>query len=297
MEQQAHANIHPNLNLEKLSAFLLQDPSKSLAFVTSGGTSVPLEKNTVRSIENFSTGRRGALSAEYFMKAGYRVVFLMRRGSLMPVKCRTDLNQLFDQTSLGGNGQLQNETLFKLIEDYQRVKDQIFVLEYTSLTDYLELLEQISRHINSLQIASLTFLAAAVSDFYLPLEDMAEHKIQSRDFETLDISLKPSPKLLGKIKSEWNPSTLCISFKLETDLDLVEKKALSAISSYGVDLVVANQLQTHRWKVIVYKNQKEGKWSKKGIEIDQQERKVDIEEQLIKYIDEQYLDFIKMHLL
>jgi phosphopantothenate-cysteine ligase len=36
--------------------------------VTSGGTSVPLELNTVRSIENFSTGTRGARSAEFFIK-------------------------------------------------------------------------------------------------------------------------------------------------------------------------------------------------------------------------------------
>ena len=36
--------------------------------VTSGGTSVPLEKNTVRSLENFSGGMRGALSAEQFLK-------------------------------------------------------------------------------------------------------------------------------------------------------------------------------------------------------------------------------------
>ena len=32
--------------------------------VTAGGTAVPLERNTVRSIDNFSTGKRGALSAE-----------------------------------------------------------------------------------------------------------------------------------------------------------------------------------------------------------------------------------------
>jgi phosphopantothenate-cysteine ligase len=30
--------------------------NKKVVLVTSGGTSVPLEKNTVRSIENFSTG-------------------------------------------------------------------------------------------------------------------------------------------------------------------------------------------------------------------------------------------------
>jgi len=55
---------------------------RPIIFITSGGTSVPLEKNTVRSIENFSTGRRGALSAEYFLKAGFPVVFFYREGSI-----------------------------------------------------------------------------------------------------------------------------------------------------------------------------------------------------------------------
>lgn len=40
------------------------DKNRPMILVTSGGTSVPLEKNTVRSIENFSTGKRGAASAE-----------------------------------------------------------------------------------------------------------------------------------------------------------------------------------------------------------------------------------------
>ena len=35
-----------------------------VAVVTSGGTAVPLERNTVRFIDNFSTGSRGAASAE-----------------------------------------------------------------------------------------------------------------------------------------------------------------------------------------------------------------------------------------
>lgn len=36
--------------------------------VTSGGTTVPLEQNCVRFIDNFSKGTRGALSAEQFLK-------------------------------------------------------------------------------------------------------------------------------------------------------------------------------------------------------------------------------------
>lgn len=38
--------------------------AKRLVFITSGGTSAPLEKSGVRAIENFSTGNRGAAMAE-----------------------------------------------------------------------------------------------------------------------------------------------------------------------------------------------------------------------------------------
>ncbi|MQM20809.1 hypothetical protein Taro_053839, partial [Colocasia esculenta] len=47
--------------------------------VTSGGTTVPLEHRCVRYIDNFSSGHRGATSTEYFVKAGYAVIFLHRR--------------------------------------------------------------------------------------------------------------------------------------------------------------------------------------------------------------------------
>lgn len=36
-----------------------------IVLVTSGGTVVPLERQTVRYLDNFSTGSRGAFSAEY----------------------------------------------------------------------------------------------------------------------------------------------------------------------------------------------------------------------------------------
>ena len=42
--------------------------SRRVACVTSGGTTVPLERNCVRFIDNFSRGTRGALSAEEFLK-------------------------------------------------------------------------------------------------------------------------------------------------------------------------------------------------------------------------------------
>ena len=45
---------------------------------------MPLEKNTVRFLDNFSAGTRGACSAEYFHKEGYAVIFLHRQFSLEP---------------------------------------------------------------------------------------------------------------------------------------------------------------------------------------------------------------------
>src|SRR5262245_33339263 len=57
---------------------------RRVVLVTSGGTTVPLETQTVRFIDNFSAGTRGATSAEYFLQAGYAVIFLHRHFSLLP---------------------------------------------------------------------------------------------------------------------------------------------------------------------------------------------------------------------
>jgi phosphopantothenate-cysteine ligase len=55
-----------------------------VAAVTSGGTSVPLEQNAVRFVENFSTGTRGAAMAEHLLERGYHVIFFHRQGSALP---------------------------------------------------------------------------------------------------------------------------------------------------------------------------------------------------------------------
>ena len=45
---------------------------------------MPLERNMVRFIDNFSRGQRGANSVEWFLAEGYIVIFLHRVGSLVP---------------------------------------------------------------------------------------------------------------------------------------------------------------------------------------------------------------------
>lgn len=78
---------------EKVQQFLKDLPKgKPCVFISSGGTSVPLEKNTVRSLENFSTGTRGARSAEFFLKVGYSVIFFYREGSICPFSIEMQSN-------------------------------------------------------------------------------------------------------------------------------------------------------------------------------------------------------------
>ena len=69
---------------ESLRDFVQRHAERRIALVTSGGTTVPLEKNTVRFIDNFSTGNRGAASVEQLLKADYAVLFVYRTHSAFP---------------------------------------------------------------------------------------------------------------------------------------------------------------------------------------------------------------------
>ena len=69
----------------RVEAFIAaqQAAGRMVACVTSGGTTVPLERTCVRFIDNFSRGTRGALSVEQFIKVRSRhggpVNLIMRR--------------------------------------------------------------------------------------------------------------------------------------------------------------------------------------------------------------------------
>ena len=98
---------------------------------------------------------------------------------------------------------------------------------------------------------ALFYLAAAVSDFYLPLDLLPEHKIQSSSSSSgadgaLQLRLLPVPKKLKELTSRWAPEAFFASFKLETDQTILLSKARAAIDKYGTHLVVANLLQTRR---------------------------------------------------
>ena len=136
------------------------------------------------------------------------------------------------------------------------IKKKLHTVEFKSLGDYIHLLRMISMSLNIYKKNAIIFLAAAVSDFYIPASKMAEHKIQSAD-GGLHLDLEQVPKFLGEIKNSWAKNSYVTSFKLETDIRILTKKAHGAIDKYNVDLVIANELHTRYDKVILHDRKKQ----------------------------------------
>ena len=65
--------------------------------------------------------------------------------------------------------------------------------------------------------------------------------------------------MLGSLKQWCTESTKVVSFKLETDQDLVIKKAKQSLELYKVDLVVANRLDTIREECVLVLSQENQK--------------------------------------
>ncbi|KAF0897697.1 hypothetical protein E2562_000413 [Oryza meyeriana var. granulata] len=225
--------------------------------VTSGGTTVPLEQRCVRYIDNFSSGQRGAASTEYFLKAGYAVIFIYRRGSKQPYCRFLPEDSFLDLFELGEESDIQvpdsHAAVVKTaISNYRKAIDEglLLKLPFTTIFEYLQLLQMVATAMNCLGRQGMFYLAAAVSDFYVPWESMAKHKIESAS-GPLNMQLSQVPKMLFILRKQWAPSAFCVSFKLETDPDILLQKAEAALRKYGMNVVVANELANYKDVVVM----------------------------------------------
>ncbi|XP_028803918.1 phosphopantothenate--cysteine ligase 2-like isoform X2 [Neltuma alba] len=248
---------------EKLNEFIARNslPSdgnaRRVVCVTSGGTTAPLEQRCVRYVDNFSSGHRGATSTEYFLQAGYAVIFLYRRGSFQPF-CRSlpddPLLECFEATSdcnIRVREAHAEAVKRAIIDHHAAVADGLLLkLPYSTIFEYLQMLQMTAVSMRCLGPRAMFYLSAAVSDFYVPWKDMVEHKIQSGS-HILDVKLVQVPKMLSVLREDWAPSAFCISFKLETDTNILLKKADKALEKYKMHAVVANELSTRKEEVVV----------------------------------------------
>ncbi|AAS54881.2 AGR391Wp [Eremothecium gossypii ATCC 10895] len=245
-----------------------------IVLVTSGGTTVPLENNTVRFIDNFSAGTRGASSAEQFLARGYAVIFLHREFSLTPFNRvfthNPDVNFLDYFDEQGGLRPAHAEQVLRnkrAYERYMREEERLLLLPFTSVNQYLWSLKEVARLLNSK--GALFYLAAAVSDFFVPSSRLPEHKIQSQEGVDssrapngqLVVNLDPVPKFLRRLVESWASQAMIVSFKLETNRDLLIQKATQALDRYNHQLVIGNLLQTRSSEVVFVSEQnRAGEW-------------------------------------
>ncbi|PWA95903.1 phosphopantothenate--cysteine ligase 2 [Artemisia annua] len=282
----------------KLTQFINQKSSlsgsegpKRVVCVTSGGTTVPLEQRCVRYIDNFSSGHRGATSCEYFLKSGYSVIFLYRRGTCQPY-CRSlpddpllECFELTDDSCIKVH-ESHSEAVKKAISGHHAAVSGGFLLKlpFTTIFEYLQMLRLIATSMKTLGPSAMFYLAAAVSDFYVPWESMAVHKIQSAS-GPLDMRLAQVPKMLSVLRNQWAPSAFCVSFKLETDTEILLEKAGNALKRYKMHAVVANELSTRKEVVILVTNSEK-------VSVYRENDHSDVESPLIKLLIEKHTSYI-----
>jgi phosphopantothenate-cysteine ligase len=259
--------------------------NRRVALVTSGGTTVPLENQTVRFIDNFSAGTRGATSAEYFLENDYAVIFLHRQFSLLPYSRHYShsTNCFLDFMTSNASGEVVVDPSYQsqmstVLKRYERAKREnaLLLLPFTTVNEYLWDLRALATLMQPLGANGLFYLAAAVSDFFVPAQRMVEHKIQSsEDFthangqassldsngdsttpaahmegKSLIIDLDPVPKFLKQLVDAWAPRSMIVSFKLETDEGLLAEKSHYALKKYAHHLVIGNLLNTRKYEVL-----------------------------------------------
>mmetsp|Transcript_12651 Transcript_12651/g.21415 ORF Transcript_12651/g.21415 Transcript_12651/m.21415 type:complete len:424 (+) Transcript_12651:228-1499(+) len=275
------------------------DP-RPIVVITSGGTTIPLERRCVRFIDNFSRGGRGAASAEYFLEQGYAVIFLNRKGSMQPFERLLPPNILhclaaspgdFHVEALPEAAPLLRRAVLQLQES--EVGNLLLRVNYETVFEYLLMLRIVAKAMKPVGKHAMFYLAAAVSDFYIPWPKLPEHKIQSRDLGSeadssagMNLHLDPVPKMLGLLRKDWAPGAYHVSFKLETNEEILSFKAVGALRRYDMHCVVANELHSRHDRVLlislsddevgaVISRQKASEFSLKGAAIKEEIRRPD----------------------
>ncbi|PVU90130.1 hypothetical protein BB561_005012 [Smittium simulii] len=271
-----------------------------IVLVTSGGTTVPLENNTVRFVDNFSAGTRGAISAEFFLKSGYSVIFLHRKHSLQPFNRKYATPELgfldFFTTNSSGSISVKEQYQKSMSSDISLfnnaiLQKRLYMPSFISLSDYLFSLREITKLLGKLGSKACFYLAAAVSDFFIPNDQMSEHKIQSSEGE-LFLKMSQVPKFLKPLVKSWAPRSFVISFKLETDESLLEEKARKSLEKYGHQAVIANMLHTRKFVVWIILNDNIQKPEEIHLTQAQIDQSFEIEDLIIQRIVQLHNSFI-----
>lgn len=120
-----------------------------------------------------------------------------------------------------------------ILASYKHAQEggRVLYVTFTSVSDYFWLLRAACECLAIFGPKALLYLAAAVSDFYVPSSEMPTHKIQS-GAGAPNIQLQLVPKMLAPLVSLWVPHAFVVSFKLETDESILIAKARDSLNKY-----------------------------------------------------------------
>lgn len=190
--------------------------------ITAGGTEEPIDG--VRSISNFSTGKTGALLADYFSSKGAQVTLLKGLRSLSPER-EMDVE------------------LFSSFQDLNcRMENRLKNHHYDAVI-----------HLAAVSDFSLDFIESGGEKVELTSGKMDSSK-------PLTIHLKPNFKILDRIKSYASYRLILVGFKLtkNASLEVIKEKVMGILNKNQVDFLVHNDLseisETHH-KTTIYSDE------------------------------------------
>jgi len=165
--------------------------------------------------------------------------------------CFLDFMELKGDDGCIGVNANHAQKMKSVLKKYRQAKEDeaLLFLNFVTVTDYLFLLRSVTRIMSDLNERAMYYLAAAVSDFFIPIQKMAQHKIQSGE-GALTLKMDQVPKFLKPMVTNWVPHGFIVSFKLETDPSLLVDKSRHALTRYGHQIVIGNLLETRKIEVI-----------------------------------------------
>jgi len=113
----------------------------------------------------------------------------------------------------------------------------------------------------------------------------AKHKIESA-VGPLNMQLNQVPKMLFILRKNSAPSAFCVSFKLETDPNILLQKAEMALKKYGMNVVVANELANYKDVVVMVT-------SSGRTTVSRRSKEEDLEEQLTELLVKLHSEHIR----
>lgn len=181
--------------------------------ITAGGTSEPID--SVRVITNRSTGKTGVNLANLAHSEGWTVELLLARGLYPETKFPFPVHRFETVNELGA---LMKESIL--------ARKPKGLVHAAAVSDYV--VDQVETNGPNASIQRFP----------------KSGKI-SGHMDSIRIVLKPAPRLLSKIRSDWRFNGILVSFKLETDPEKLLIQSKRSMLENGCDLVVGNTWENH----------------------------------------------------